>query len=173
MGFKWKFNGVIGEFLRGGLTNTKVKQDVGRTAERMAKEMIAKGTSPVRGEGRFKAYAAQRLNDRPKKSLYPNSVRKKFPDKKVRPVNLKLSGDYLSEFTYRLLRKGVEIGFISPSNLTRKKFETHNLGKHKHVPQRKHLPDIQRNEQLAVSIMREIRSIVRRRISDIIKKSKG
>lgn len=155
--------------LRGAHINRATRQEVGRTAERMSKDLIARGTSPVRGVGRFKAYAAQRIDQ----SKYPNTptIKRQFPQKKVRPVNLFLSGDYLSEFTYRIVSKGVELGFISPSRLTRKKFETHNEGKHPHVPQRKHLPDRSKNEELAVSIMREVRAIVRRRISDIIKRS--
>jgi hypothetical protein len=53
-------------------------------------DLISRGISPILGNGRFPGY--KRAGD---KDGYPKNVRKKFPDKRNRPVNLFLSGDFL------------------------------------------------------------------------------
>jgi len=147
---------------------------VGETVKDMMLNLISKGISPVRGEGKFKAYAEQRLND---KTKYPKSVKKKFPGKKTRPVNLSLSGELLKKFGWwiskgaRGLGKTTWIGFKNPSKRTKDLLETHNEGRHKDVPKRQILPDFSQNEELAVSINRKIVEIYRKRVESIINKA--
>ena len=57
------------------------------------KNMIAKGSSPIRGHGKFSAYRGQYRKQIQKKGYV--SVGGKKVSKKLRPVNLKLTGDFL------------------------------------------------------------------------------
>lgn len=182
----------------------QVAKHMGLKTVRMAKDMISKGMSPVRGYGRFPAYAAQRASGSVKKARgkfkskrardaatrlikeresgkYPWSVMDRFPDKKVRPVNLFLNGWYLDHYTYWFERRrtsrfsrsknySVIIGLSSSRDVYSapppdvfKYFEAHNEGMHKDVPMRRHLPTRQ-GEEFAVSIMREIVRIVGERV---------
>lgn len=51
------------------------------------KSDIAKGISPIQGRGRFPGYKNP--------ENYPDQVRNRYANKRRRPVNLKLSGDFL------------------------------------------------------------------------------
>jgi hypothetical protein len=105
------------------------------------KKQISLGYSPVKFKGRFTAYKFSRLGHG-----YPRTpqLKAKFPNKKLRPVNLSLSGSYLNSFGVRKVKYGVfEVGIMKPSSLNKKMFETHNLGLHPHVPERKHLPTLE------------------------------
>lgn len=110
---------------------------VGRRVIAFMIERINVGLSPIRGAGRFPAYkaamllndakkAARRLKGADKKNFlanqkrslgrgYPYSVQKEFPNKQVRPVNLRLSGKFLrslvadEQITPQALR--LQIGF--------------------------------------------------------------
>lgn len=73
----------------------------------MMKDRISKGISPIEGKPRFPRY----IN--PKN--YPAKARKNFPNKRNRPVNLFLSGRFLSELTARVspAQGRITIGFWS------------------------------------------------------------
>lgn len=77
------------------------------------KNLIRKGISPIRGGGRFPRY--KRENDA---DGYPNTVRKRFPGKRKRPVNLKLSGAFLKALKSKTISTGrkleIEIGYFDP-----------------------------------------------------------
>lgn len=64
------------------------------------------------------------------KKTYPYSVQKKYPSKKPRPVNLFLSGDFLSNLSYKLGLNGkkrvIEIGYFDA--LSAKKEQGHREG---------------------------------------------
>lgn len=64
------------------------------------------------------------------KKYYPFSVQSEFPSKKPRPVNLFLSGDFLSNLTYSIAAKGkkklISIGFLD--DLSAKKEQGHREG---------------------------------------------
>lgn len=86
------------------------RDDAKAMAEEVLDEMqslIAKGISPVRGEGRFTGYSES----------YPSKWHQRTYGKKKRPVNLRLSGDMLSNLTYKIVKVGsrsaVEIFFKS------------------------------------------------------------
>lgn len=148
------------------INDPSTAKKVGNKVVLLMKQLIAKGISPVRGVGKFLGYATQRLND---KTKYPrdSKTRKEFPDKKVRPVNLFLSGEMLSELDHTRLKNGVQIGFHRASKRSKDKAETHNYGTGS-VPKRKFLP-VDSKDELNVSIMREIKSIYINRIKSIIK----
>lgn len=65
-------------------------------------ERIAKGISPVKGQGRFKQYSPS----------YLKQIKKgKYPGKGKRPVNLYLSGDMIKSFYVTPITRGFKIGF--------------------------------------------------------------
>lgn len=75
--------------------------------ETTMKSQIAKGISPIRGNGRFPEYKNAGVKGR-----YPDSARDKFPNKRQRPVNLFLSGDMLDDLDARALTSEViEVGY--------------------------------------------------------------
>jgi hypothetical protein len=141
------------------------------------KDLISKGVSPIARKGRFDAYkwagaaakimkVARRLSgDRRakakqkaeslKKSKYPYSVQKEFPNKRERPVNLYLSGAFLSDLVARPLVKGVAIGFRS--RLSELKEQGHREGVNGQ-PQRPIIPD--KGEDFSPSVYRRIVSVV-------------
>lgn len=86
--------------------NRLVYQETGYLIVKMMKDRIAKGLSPIEQQGRFPGYKD------PKK--YPAKVKGKFPSKRTRPVNLYLSGLFLSKLTSRVSpAKGqITIGFF-------------------------------------------------------------
>lgn len=111
----------------------KYSKQVGELAVELSKELIASGTSPVRKFGRFVEYSGQRNRRAAGKSRstskehgYPFSVQSKYPDKKVRPVNLKLSGDMLEAFTFKTTATGALIGVFDQEQ--KKKAVLHNNG---------------------------------------------
>lgn len=81
------------------------------------KSLISKGISPIEPGGRFPGYKYQGV-----KGKYPDSVarypigRPAYPSKRARPVNLFLSGAFLTALKSRVLDVGrkmrVEIGFF-------------------------------------------------------------
>lgn len=98
------------------------------------KDQIAKGISPIQGFGRFPAYKwvargnrvsskataikgnsirarstraqYRALAKETKRQGYPYTVRKRFPSKRERPVNLYLSGSMMNNLTVRPARQG-------------------------------------------------------------------
>ena len=128
------------------------------------KTMISKGISPIKGEGRFPAYlwagkkSLARKRGAKKKALnrefsdkYPYSAMKKFPGKKERPVNLKLSGDFLNALSARVGKSRIDIGFFD------KPFEDYELGHREGAngqPKRPIIPI--KGEELSPSIYRRL-----------------
>jgi len=79
---------------------------VGDLTVALMKDRISKGLSPIEGRGRFERYK------NPKS--YPDKVREEFPDKRRRPVNLKLSGKFLDALKSKSSPSGnkITIGFF-------------------------------------------------------------
>ena len=140
--------------------------------------------------------ASTKLIAQREKGKYPKTkdIQERFPSKKVRPVNLSLNGWYLSHLTYwlhksKLQKLGASLGVSASKFKTNYKisigfsgtegkktrvpkkvkqfFEAHNEGLNDKVPQRKHLPTGQ-NEEFSVSIMREIKKIIERRVKNLV-----
>lgn len=106
--------------------NTAELMSIGMAAVDEMKSAISKGLSPIKGNGRFPAYkwagkkALARKSGTKKRSelnrefqnKYPYSAMNEFPDKKERPVNLKLSGDFLNNLKAKVMRGKIYIGFF-------------------------------------------------------------
>ena len=127
------------------------------------KDMILKGISPVKSVGRFPAYL--RAGE---KGKYPDNQRRKYPAKRQRPVNLKLSGDFLKALRYRVFsgKNGsyFEIGYYDEDSI--KKEEGHALGWNGQ-PQRPTIPD---DGEFAERIQRIIFNGFKRAVSAFVKK---
>lgn len=151
------------------VTNKSVVADLGRNIAEKSLALVRVGKSPVKGEGRFKGYAAQRGGG------YPEipGIKKKFPTKKTRPINLFLDGEYLKAITQFKRNKegdGIDYGLLSGTVLQQKMFETHNEGMHKDVPQRKVVPT--NGDDFVSLIRRKIKDIYLKRIRSIIRSAK-
>ncbi len=121
--------------------NSMVRSDYSYIGDRTTAEMknlISKGISPISQWGRFPGYKwaakanairklarsltkSRRARARQKasditKGRYPYSVMGKYPDKQVRPVNLKLSGRFLNALKSRILGQKILIGFFDQKN---------------------------------------------------------
>lgn len=170
----------------------KEEAAIGDTITDMAKEMIAGGQSPVRGEGRFAGYkAAERAKSAKKiaKALsgerkamakekarqfelegYPYNVMDEYPEKKVRPVNLELSGDMLDALDWRRSRANVITwGLHSPGKEILDRAQAINDGTDK-MAKRPFIPD-KPGQEFAARIVRAIKDIYSKRIGSIIKSS--
>ena len=180
---------------KSNLFGKRFQQSVGTQVVMAMREAIAQGLSPVKGVGRFVAYKAQRASNDVKSfattqgkdkqgfyrkmaskvskssQFYPNSVKKDFPSKQARPVNLELDGSFLDTLGYDARDGAVAIGHIDPSEHTKNLFEAHNEGLNTkaQVPQRKYLPN-KRGDEFIVSIMRLIKGLYEERIRQIIGK---
>lgn len=171
------------------LFNSKFHDRVGLQVVMKMRDFIARGISPVKGFGRFEAYAAQRnsatvrefsrtqskdnrgyyrkLAKKTKEVSYPNSVKDKFPGKQMRPVNLYLDGTFLDTLGYKSNRYSVSVGHMDTSKKTKNLFEAHNEGLNKNVPMRRYLPN-KKNEEFVATIMSMIKSIYSERIKYVL-----
>ena len=109
--------------------------DIGDAVIDEMKSAIAKGISPIKDAGRFPAYkwaakkslarksgSKKKQADREFKGKYPYSAQKKFPGKRERPVNLKLSGEFLNNLKTTIKNKTILLGFF------KKPFDDYELG---------------------------------------------
>jgi len=85
------------------------KRFMGAYVVNQIKKLSSKGISPIKGHPkRFPAY----------KGKYKEGIEKRhkrFKGKRLRPVNLRLSGDFMKSLKYRATKKGVLVGFFKPS----------------------------------------------------------
>lgn len=104
---------------------TNQKLEIGDAVIEEMQSAIAKGISPIKQAGRFPAYkwagkkslarksgSKKKDADRIFSNKYPFSVQDKFPQKKERPVNLKLSGSFLKNLKAKVLNNKLYIGFF-------------------------------------------------------------
>jgi hypothetical protein len=119
-----------------------------------SREFVAKGQSPVREVGRFPAYKDP--------IKYPGDL------KPARPVNLELTGEYLSHLGYRRRGSTLEFGLMGMTGKIAKMAETHEKGLHDHVARRQIVPEPGQN--FVASIATELRSLLRNRLLEIIKR---
>lgn len=143
-------------------------------------DLISKGISTVEGTGRMPAYKAQAKSNalrkagnkagaKAAKTGYPYSVKYKYPDKRDRPVNLKLSGDFLKDL--RFLMDSDRFGFFPKIGYGSSKSWDKELGHaegYNGQPKRPTIPDNQ--QKFAQRIQRLISSIYKKRIRELASK---
>ena len=144
--------------------NRRTQNLLGREVIKEMKRRISKGLSPVKGEPKYTAYASKG-----KGRGYPNTpdIKKRFPGKKSRPVNLELSGKWLKRLRFKRKIGGITLGWLRPTKLEKALVETHNQGLHPHVAKRKVLPTDPGDDYVA-SIKKIIKKVVLDRIKSII-----
>lgn len=147
---RFKIIEYIDRFVDGTLAN-----QIGQTIVTEAKRNIAEGQSPVRGHGRFERY-----KDRKK---YPGEL------KPQRPVNLLLTGEMLRGYGYKARPDGVvEVGMVDGSRQRKEVAALHNEGTPNMAMRRMNPQD---GEEWSVRIMRAIKELYGKRLTQIIKAS--
>lgn len=126
--FKQQINRVGLRALREQTKNSRIPSRIlSRIGEELRDEMIdnlGKGISPIEERGRFPGYKNP--------DNYPLRVRNLFPNKRSRPVNLRLSGKFWKALKFRIRgdnriqfrRQGgpsIEIGFFDRTNALKEK----------------------------------------------------
>lgn len=105
------------------------------------------------------------------RSGYPYSVMNQYPDKKVRPVNLFLSGKMLSYLGWRRKSESViECGIIDAPPEINTIAKVHNDGERNDIPQRPFVPN-KPNQTYAVTILRKVLDIFQKRMDEVIERS--
>lgn len=131
---------------------------IGSAVVKECRKMIAEGQSPVRGHKRFGKY----------------KDRKKYPGKRkaARPVNLYMTGEMLDKgFGFRFKKGGqrsggtIEVGMIKGSE-ERKEIAGYHHDGTPNMVQRRFVPGS--GEHFAVSVMRVIRDLYGKRLTQII-----
>lgn len=103
---------------------------------------------------------------------YPVSVQEEWPNKKIRPVNLRLSGKMLKSITYQFNRAKNSIRFYLLGKKNNLMAETHNEGTQEpNVARRPFLPTGP-GEEFISSITRDIIGLYRSRFESMIEMSK-
>lgn len=146
-------------------------------------DLISKGISTVEGTGRMPAYKAQAKSNalrkagnkagaKAAKTGYPYSVKSKYPDKRDRPVNLKLSGAFLKDLWFQISsdKDGFfpEIGYgPNKGSLSWKKESGHAEGVNGQ-PERPTIPENQ--SKFAQRLKTIISSLYRKRVRELANK---
>lgn len=149
------------------LVDNATARKVGKAIVNEMKNLIGKGISPIRGSGiprRLRGY----------KKSYVRQIRRgggKFRSKKVRPVNLRLTGDFLGDLKFKI--KPGKLGLKTvPGYSTRSsrlKEEGHRDGANS---QRKRptIPEESKGESFAARIEEKVFKIYDRRVNQLTKK---
>lgn len=144
--------------------NRSEAKELGSTTVKEMKKLIAVGSSPIRGKGRFKAY----------RGGYRRQIRKTGrvagKAKKLRPVNLKLTGAFLKDLKGNVVKQGTK-GFTASVGYRKgkqqKKEKGHRDGKFGQA-ERPTIPE--GSETFAVTISQKIIKIIDKAIGRINKR---
>jgi hypothetical protein len=152
-----------------------VARIMGQDAIREMKDMISKGISPIRQAGRFDAYKATKESDPALRNKgYPFSVKREYPSKRQRPVNLHLSGKQLADLIFKVVPgkwgSAVEIGYFTP--LSAAKESGHREGVNGQ-PKRPTIPNSKLGESFAIRIDKILTETVQSAVDKFIKGEKN
>ena len=116
--------------------------------KKLVLDSIESGMSPVKGKGEYGKYS----------DSYKKQIRGgKYPGKKIRPINLKLTGDMLKSLKLKLRKTGFTLFFSDP------KADYHNnIGAGKSRVIRRMLPKKGTGETLKRTITKPIRDLANR-----------
>lgn len=123
--------------------------EIGEEVISEIKRSVDIGKSPVSTGGRFPAY--KRGGD---PDGYPNSVKKRYPNKRNRPVNLRLSGEFLDKalrYKTNPSKQALSIGFFDSKNAAKE--QGHREGA-KGQPKRPIIP--QGSEKFSLQVTQRI-----------------
>lgn len=139
---------------------------IGNVVVKGIKDATKRGRSPVKGFGRYEAYAVQRDDA---VGNYPRGI----AGKNRRPVNLRLSEDMMNSLSFRKTDKdSVKIGILSEnSDEILIRANVHNDGApDKNIPQRKFIAN-KTGDEYSLTIQRAIRRVFELRLNNLIKRS--
>jgi hypothetical protein len=136
--------------------NADTQRTLGASVINAMKAMIERGQSPIKGERRFKPYRG---------SYRDNIKKKKFKGKRLRPVNLKLTGKFLRSLKHKVKPGGVFVGYFNP--LSKKKEQGHRE-EHNLQEFRPTIPDRREKEEFAVRVQKVIFDVINARVKDVI-----
>jgi hypothetical protein len=131
-------------------------EELGRVAVKEMKLSLERGISPVRGERRFERYSKS----------YTTAIQKgwlEFKDKKVRPVNLILSGKMLAAIEFKATYGVLQVGIWNSEMVELANYHQEGTDK---MPARRFVPTTE-GEQLTVTIDRALIN----KLKDIITRS--
>jgi hypothetical protein len=139
------------------LKSVRNLEEVGRVAVAEMRKSMERGISPVRGERRMASYSAS----------YTKAIQKGWLEhaKKVRPVNLILSGRMLNSIEYRASRGLLEVGIWDSEMVELAGYHQDGTDK---MPARRFIPT-NRSEYLTVTIERALINKLKQIINDSIK----
>lgn len=144
----------------------KATRQVAQFIQSKMLDLISKGISPINGRARFEGYAAQRQINKNKKA-YPDNLKKDFPNKRKRPVNLKLSGKFLKSLkAYPVTASKIKIGYTSEYG---KKLESGHREGVNGQPERPTIPEMP-GESFARPILSGILKLFRDSFAEQLKK---
>jgi hypothetical protein len=168
------------------LNSLPVALKVGPPVVKKMLEAIAKGLSPVYGFGRFDEYVGigrQRRVKKIAKALrkggaknkskavlssvgkpYPLSVQYKFPNKKVRPVNLSLNGKMLSHLSARFGNGALQIGIFDKDQALLASYHQDGTDV---MPQRRFIPS-EKGEDFIETIRRLMKNLYAEQLQKIL-----
>lgn len=142
------------------LNSTDSQNKVGDLVVDEMKKSLGAGIPPIRGSRRFDVYSES----------YSKQIKRGHPEnpsKKIRPVNLFLSGKMLSFLKHRINGGKLEIGIINADQETQKIAIAHQTGT-KNMPKRRFIPS-RKGEKLTVTIDRAIKNLYVEIINRLIK----
>lgn len=147
-----------------GLNNrlSRIQKNIGASEARSRRKNLS-----IERAFRAKEFKSQKqdLKNKINRVRYPYSVQDEFPNKRPRPVNLFLSGDFLSNLTYALGRAGkkqlITIGFFD--ELSKKKESGHRVGVNGQ-PKRPIIPNATESfsQIIKVDILKIMKDVIKR-----------
>ena len=134
----------------GSRISKRTADKIGASTLRQYKRFIRKGISPIRGKGRFPGY----------KPSYEAAIRSgRFPGKRLKPINLKLTGQFLRSLRSTSKKRGKNfraiVGYFNRKAAVKE--QGHRVGANQ---QRKRPTIPQGREQLNVDIQQKLIQIL-------------
>lgn len=140
--------------------SSRVTKRIGEQVVDKMKDLISKGISPIEGKGRFPGYL--RAGE---KGRYPD--RYAHLGKRARPVNLKLTGEFLASLKAEGNKAEIEIGYFEADQAVKE--QGHREGVHGQ-PKRPTIPVGNENENFTQTIQQIIIDGVVQAVEDYLKK---
>jgi hypothetical protein len=142
-------------------------QAIAKLTVKEIKKSVSKGISPIEGAQRFPAYKNP--------ENYPDKIKKRFPSKRRRPVNLELSGDFLKNLKFKIENKVKKLGkFVEKREIKVGFFDEESINKEKGhrdgangQPKRPIIPNKKEDfkRRIKNSIVKEFKKIFRKNVA--------
>jgi hypothetical protein len=156
--------------LKAPVSQRDAKQ-IGKITLKEMKSLIKSGISPIRGIGKMPRYGGSYARQIKRKGYV--SVKGKKVSKKMRPVNLKLTGAFLSNLKARVVKVasgfGVSIGYRKRSEQLKERGHREMANNQAFRPT---IPQSDQNEEFSVRIQRAVIKVLSEAIKRVSKKKR-